>query len=214
VPAVAVGSFEDEGVGRRAVGRVRVQRRLTSAHVSAEDDGRRPAIPRGVDLDEGGTKDVARREETKAERPPFGPLLEWDWLEAAKGCPGVALVEERESRVVSGIAAAVGAFGILLLDAGCVDEHDLGEVAGCRGAKDRAPESIADEARDIAAVVNVGVGEEDSINGPGVEGRRRPVTEPELLQALEESAIDQEGCPCQGEEMPGAGDRAGAAMER
>ena len=62
----------------------------------------------------------------------------------------------------------------------------------------------------VAAVVDVGVGEHDRVNGVGRYRERRPVLEPELLAALEQSAVDHDPATSGLDERLAAGDRPGA----
>src|SRR5207248_11224404 len=70
-------------------------------------------------------------------------------------------------------ADGAGDAGVLLLDAGRVGEHHVGQVAGGGGAVDRAVEALADEVGQVAAVVDVGVAEYDRIHVTRVKGKLR-----------------------------------------
>ena len=80
------------------------------------------------------------------------------------------------------VAGDVEVGGVLLLDLGAVGEHDAEQVAGRRGAVDRPGEPLADERRQVAAVVDVGVAEHDRVDLVRVE-REVGVALPGLLAA-------------------------------
>src|SRR5205823_14833603 len=60
--------------------------------------------------------------------------------------------------------------GLFLLDAGRVGEHDAHEVARRGGTVDGAFVTLADQVGQVAAVVDVGVAEDDGVQGRGVKG--------------------------------------------
>ena len=58
------------------------------------------------------------------------------------------------------------------------------------------------------------VREDDGVERRGMDGQRRPVAAPQLLQPLEQSAVDQHALPIDFEQILRAGHRAGGAEER
>ena len=73
------------------------------------------------------------------------------------------------------VALAVGVVGVLLLALGRIEQDDLGELVGGVGAVDRAGVALADDPRQVADVVEVGVREHDGVERLDVERRRLPV---------------------------------------
>src|SRR5262249_59172312 len=63
-----------------------------------------------------------------------------------------------------------GDVGLVLLDAGRVRQHDRDQVAGRRRTVDRALEALANQVGQVAAVIDVGVTEDDGVDGGRVEG--------------------------------------------
>ena len=51
---------------------------------------------------------------------------------------------------------------------------------------------VLDQQRQIAAVIEMGVGEDHRLNVARVDGKRRPVLEAQRLEALKQAAVDQE----------------------
>ena len=56
-------------------------------------------------------------------------------------------------------------------------------------------------------------GQHDVVDRGDVDRHRLPVSEPEFLQALEQSAVDQDARAAGLDQVPGAGDRARRAEE-
>jgi hypothetical protein len=74
-------------------------------------------------------------------------------------------------------------------------------------------EALPDQARQVAAVVDVGVREHDVLDRGGLHRQRLPVAPAQLLQPLVESAIEEQPSAGDLQEELGAGDGAGASEE-
>ena len=108
---------------------------------------------------------------------------------------------------------AVGVGGVLFLEV-AASRRRISASSFCRlGAIDGAAVALADEAREAAGVVDVGVGEEDGGEGVGVEGSLHPVELAQGLEALEHAAIDEEAGTALLEQKARARDGTGAAVE-
>ena len=91
-----------------------------------------------------------------------------------------------------GVAVPVGEVGFFLLEVAAVREHDLGQFAGAFGAVDRATKPLVDEPRDVPAVIDVGMGQQDRVDRLRRDRERRcQFCEAQALGPLEQSAIDQ-----------------------
>ena len=114
-----------------------------------------------------------------------------------------------------GVAALASGrpLGELHLELGRVEQHEPGELGGRRGAHDRAPEALVDEQRQQAAVVEVGVGEDDGVERRRVDAQRHPVAHRLVGAALEHAAVDEDAGPTRVDEVARAGDRARSAEE-
>ena len=77
----------------------------------------------------------------------------------------------------------------------------------------RAGETLAHHARQVARVVEVRVREQHRVDLPRLEGRARPVAQPELLEPLEHAAVDQHPRAIRLEQLLAPGDRARRAVE-
>ena len=93
-----------------------------------------------------------------------------------------------------GVVARVAGrpLGELGLELGRVEQHEPGELRGSGGADDGAAEALVDEQRQQAAVVEVGVGEDDGIEGLGVDPERHAVAHRLVAAALEHAAVDED----------------------
>jgi hypothetical protein len=108
--------------------------------------------------------------------------------------------------------------GVLLLDAGRVGQHQGQEIARGRRAVDRPGEALADQVGQVAAVVDVGVAEQDGVDVRRAEGEGlvAPVTfgsgaedQPTVEQEPQAAGLDQvhrpghlAGCPPEGDGRP------------
>src|SRR5207248_6782524 len=111
------------------------------------------------------------------------------------------------------VAVAVRVARVLFLNPRRIGQHERAELARGRRAEDPAPKAPRDEARQVAAVVQVRVGENYGVDPRGIDRQRRPVAQPELLQALKETAVDKDAAVAEIEEMLGAGDSAGGSKK-
>ena len=75
-------------------------------------------------------------------------------------------------------------------------------------------EPVRTQPRQVADVIEVRVRQDDRIDGVGRHGKRLPVPQPELLQSLEESAVDEHAAAAMFEQVFRAGDRARGAEKR
>ncbi len=102
--------------------------------------------------------------------------------------------------------------GILFLNVAGVEQDDLCDFGGGRGAEDWAVEAFFDELWEEAAVVEVRVGEEDGVDAFGADGEGVPVAVLEL-SFLVEAAVDEDFEAVNFDEETRAGDVAGGAEE-
>src|SRR2546429_6386660 len=103
--------------------------------------------------------------------------------------------------------------GVGALDLGGIFEHDRGQVARGERAVDVPGVTLAAEVRQIAAVVDVRVAEDDGIQRLGVEGKVAVPLDGFVAFALEQSALEQEPLPVYFEKEHRAGRGAGGAEE-
>ena len=102
-------------------------------------------------------------------------------------------------------APQVGVLGFLFLDVRRIRQHHRKQVAGGAGGMDRALEAQCDQSRQQAGMVDVGMGEQDKVDGRRIEGKRLVVLGARFAPALEHAAIDQKAHPFVFHQIAGAG---------
>ena len=82
----------------------------------------------------------------------------------------------------------VGVLRVGLLDIGAVDEHDLHQPGGEPGGPDLAGKALAHQQGNPAGVVDMGVGDQDIVDGFRFKGQ---VLIANVVPALLQAAVDQ-----------------------
>ena len=100
------------------------------------------------------------------------------------------LVERFEGGAALGDAAAVDDLHVVLGDEGAVAEHGVAQVARGLGGVDGAAPPGPDERGEVAAVVDMCVGEQHAIDGLGVDHQLAVALEGLLAVPLIEAAIE------------------------
>lgn len=72
---------------------------------------------------------------------------------------------------------------------------------------------FADEAWQVAGMIDVSVGEDDGADGCDWERERPPVHQPQFFQPLKEATIDQEALTARVQQELRAGDRADSTVK-
>ena len=103
--------------------------------------------------------------------------------------------------------------GVIALDLGRVFQHDAGQVARGERAVDISLEPLAAEIRQVAAVIDMGVTEDDCIDLRWVERKMAVALDGLTPPTLKQAALQQEPLPIQLEEIKRAGGRASRAEE-
>ena len=103
--------------------------------------------------------------------------------------------------------------GVFLLELARVEQHESGQLDRAPGGVDRPFEALGYDPRNEAAVVQVGVGQDDRVEGGGIVGRRDAVADDLVGAALEHAAVDQHTGSIGDEEELGTGDGVGSAEE-
>jgi hypothetical protein len=97
---------------------------------------------------------------------------------------------------MAGIAVAVGQRGILFLDEATVRQQVLAKITGGRGGNDRPAKSVTAQQRQIAGMIEMGMGEDDLVDLLRCDRQRRPVAQPQVLVTLEQATVDQQCADC------------------
>ncbi|MNG00007.1 hypothetical protein D3C84_829280 [compost metagenome] len=90
-----------------------------------------------------------------------------------------------------GIAPSVGVIGFLLLELATVQQQDTSQLASGRRRINGPPISFPYQHRQVSAVVEVSVGQNDGVQVFDRHRKRFPVAQAQLLVTLKQPAIDQ-----------------------
>ena len=209
---VAVGGFHDHVVPLFQEHRVPDDGLVEVADVAGEDDGLRHAVLRGVHSDAGRAQKVPGVGEGD-----FHPLAEGKGLAVPAGVDvapdplgvlhGVEGLHEGAARP---LVLAVEVLRVGLLDVGAVHQHDLHEVGGQAGGPNLPLEPLPHQQGQAARVVDVGVGDQDIVDGIGSEGQLLPV---HLIPALLEAAVHQDALSVDLQTVAASGDAIVCAVK-
>ncbi len=146
---------------------------------------------------------------------------------AARTRPRLARGGQVDSRLVLvGLAPVVGldlvgmpllparlALGELLVELAGVEQDERRQLDRAGGGVDGAAISALDQQRQQAAVVEMGMGQEDGVEIGRMEGERDAIADRFVRAALEHPAIDEDLCPLGDEQVLRAGDGGRATEE-
>ena len=119
-------------------------------------------------------------------------LVEGYRLQLRQRAKRVGLAIERQRRIVPRVMKPVGLARVLFLQPGRVGQHQLAEIGRARRAKDALVIAIGDEPRQVAGVIEVRVREHGGGQVGRIDRQRLPIAKPQLLEALKQSAVDQD----------------------
>ena len=210
MPAIAVGGLADERVGGRDA-RWRAHDRVgRSAEVAGEHQralATRDAHDRGAEQ-VAGAQQLAGKIVTQIEAG-----LERHDAELPDRAFGVVHRVERFGRRVLGQAMAIGVPGLVLLQVRAVAQQDLAQLRGGLGGVNRSAKSVANQRRQVAAVIEVRVAEHDRMHACRGNRELRAVAQSQLLVALEQAAVEKHPPLAGIEQVARTGDGAGGPGE-
>ena len=108
-------------------------------------------------------------------------------------------------------AVAVRVLGVFFLNASRVGQHDAAKILRAGRTEDSAPEALRYEARQIAAVIEVRVGQDDRGDVGRTNRQVMPVALAQFLEALKQPAVDEYLGGSSVEQMLRAGHRSRGA---
>jgi len=142
------------------------------------------------------------------------PFLVRDRAHLLEGLLGIgASIDRRHLRLAALDIAAVDALDLALLDVAAVRQHERQQIGGARGSEHRPAKAGLHQARDHAAMVDMGVGQQQELGLARIEGQGAVVEGVERLRALEHAAVDEESALRMADPVAGAGHGAGGAVE-
>ena len=205
---IAVGGFADQHVaGGKRRGRVH-QRLVLPSEVAAEVQA--PAMH--VQADMSSAQDVAGGVEAGADAGHhLDVLLVIVPLQLPQAQLGVTLGVKRERLLVLGITLARRVLRLFLQQVPTVREQQSAQGGTAFGAVNLTAESLLDQYRQIARMIEVRMGKHDRVDGGRLDRERRPVAFAQLLVALEQPAVDEHAVPAGFDQVTGAGHGAGGA---
>ena len=144
------------------------------AHVPGKNDLLLLAALSEPDLDAGRTQEVA--DVRKAAANPLGHVHHGAVVTGHKQGESplsvVHVVHGFHRRAPGPLGFAAFPFRVLHLDVGAVPEHDLAQLRGDAGGEDLSLKTVFIEEGDIPRMVDVGVGQQEEVNVPGLYRER------------------------------------------
>ncbi len=214
---IAVGRFHHHDICRRRRNGIAQQRPPGVAEVARKQDASTLLV--SLDEDAGRTKNVAGIEEGRA-KARFE-------LHRRAVIRGAAEMVEAVERIDHGVER-LRSFGLVtvspcdartvarlfFLKMGGIEQDQANEFTRRRGGDDLAAESALHQQRQPAAVIEMGVGQQEEVHLGRIETERLGVLFVEFAAALEHPAIDEDAAPRRLDHVAGAGDIAVRPMER
>ncbi len=114
-----------------------------------------------------------------------------DRLQQRDRAKRVRLGVQRQGGGVLRVAVPVRVFGILFLNPAGVGKDDAAEILGAGRTEHPAPESLRRQSRKVAAVVQMGMRQDDGIDFAGRHRQILPVALAQFLEPLEQAGVDQ-----------------------
>ena len=208
--AVAVGGFHQQVVGAGDLHRRAQHRVVRPADVAGEEHGS-PAI---VEVHEGRAEHVPGRRQPRGESGQrLEVLRERTWREQLQAALGVLTGVHRQRGLVFGETVPVGELRLFLLQMAAVGEQDLAQLVRRGRAVNPAAKALSRQQWQVAAMVDVGVGEHDRVDGLGRDRQRLPVAQAQLLESLEQAAVHQNGRVAMAQQVFGTGHGAGGTQK-
>lgn len=220
VKAIAVGTFEDEVIDGREMLGVFDDGQADAADIAGETEAEGTAVLFVFEGNTGGAEHVPSAMEAEVEAAgDVGFLMHLYGTKEGLGVFGILDRVEGAILTIVGffadhaaaMAAFVEEFAVAFLDEGGVLEHGFAQIGGGGGGVNGAAKSGFVERGEIAAVVDVGVREDDGVNVATVKGKIAVALFGFTAAALVEAAIEQDALTVQLEDVHGTGDCFGGS---
>ena len=220
VEAVTVGGLHDEVVGGREVLGITDDRQVFASDIAGEDERAALVIVLDVHVDAGGSEHVAGVVGAAGEaRTGLERLTKRDALHQRDGGLGVSgRIEgfhDLGGVFITEGTAALFPFrheqGVLLLDVCRIGQHGGAEIDGARSGKDGSLKPVLHEGGQVPGMVDMGVGEDDALDGRGGKGEGCVAVAGIGAAALIEPAVKKVAPTLDLELVHGAGDGLGSA---
>lgn len=132
-------------------------------------------------------------------------MAKFDRHQRAQCAHCVGLRIQGQGGCVAGGAVPVGVVCFFFEQMSGVGQQQMAQVLRRGRAVDFAAEAVPHQQRQIAAVVQVGVGQHDGVQCRRIKGQGFPVLHAQRFVALEQAAVQEEAETLCGDEVPGAG---------
>ena len=215
---VAVGGFAEHVVQVLGRFRLREKQLVVGPDVAGKQQAQHALFAiagRNLQFDGGRPEDVPGIPVARAQaRADILPLIVVDRADLRQAGLGIAAaVDGRHGGTAPLGVSAIETRDLGLLDMAAVGQHVGQQIAGAGGAEDRPAESLLDQLRQQAGVIDMRVGQKHEVDLRRIEGEGAVVELPDRLRPLEQSAVHQELTARMRDPVAGAGDRAGRAAE-
>ena len=108
---------------------------------------------------------------------------------------------------------AIGEGSIFLLNVAAVGQQNAAQITGTRGGIHMARKPFLRQQGQVAAVIQMGVRQQHSIDLIRRNGQRGPIAKTELLVTLKQATVDQQAFLSVADQVFGASDSASAAKK-
>jgi len=208
VKPVAIGGFTDEIIGMpRGLFRVK-KKRFFTAQITAEDNV--PASP--LKSNSGRARDVPRIKKGKTYSvTKLHFLMVVAVPHERQHGHGIFHGIERQGRTMTAKALLICFSRIFLLNLPAVAHNNIRQIKRGRGAEYRTPESLFDQVRKISAMIEMGMGQQYTIDVRRMERPLFPIELPQLLETLKKPGIYKYPETVDLEQGLRSGDRAGSS---
>ena len=192
VVLVPIGAFHDQVIGRLRHLRVAQQRQVSPAQVAGEQQAPLAAVLEDVQRHLRRAKDVPGFHQASGHaRHGLERLVVIHGMEVHRHFGGIFLGVERLDGRLAGLQAfPVNIFRIRFLDMTGVHQHDVCQVSGGVRAVNRALVAVPDQVGQVAAVIDVGVREDQGIDLSRVERELAVALVGVVPAALEQAATN------------------------
>ena len=172
-------------------------------------------MPSDPDARVRGTQQVAGVDEIDLDpRSDRNRTVVADRLQPLERAGGIDLRVERQRRAVLRVVLPIRLASVLFLNVRRVRQHQRAQIPGARRAEHASAKALGDEPRQVAAVIEVRVRQDDGVDPRRIDRKRPPVAISQLLETLEETAVDQNATVAEVEQMLRAGDGTGGSEKR
>ena len=209
--AIAICRLDEHDVGVDRIGRIRQNGARVAAQIAAKQD----RLPRReLHNNIGRPQQVAGSREADSDaRNDFHLTVVPEGLQLSERTMGIGFAVQRQGWLMLRVAMLVGLAGVFFLDTGRIGKYEATKVGSAAGAEHAPAITLRHETRQISDVIQVSVRQHNRCERVGSDGKRLPIPKAQLLQTLEQPAIDEYAVSAVLQQVFGAGDGPGRAKK-